>query len=657
MKRNSLLIFVLTVCLQHVVFGNPLFFDEYNWDFEPKFEVLDIPVKEHNAVVLKDLKAVEYYLDEDYNTLLQLYTVHTKVQVNTHNAVEMYNKLYMPMARVLSIEDLRARVITKESVKEIDDIDLKDYEGEDSYSSYKYFAIEGVEVGSQIEYIYTFKMTPQLEGTREFFQTDELKLNTEFHIYCDDKMFFKTKGYNGFHDLSLDTTQEGKNHYFAKIETIEALKPELYAPYNDRLMRIEYKLDFIEPANEVKLNTYNQISTQLNKYLRVGISKKDIKALKKLSKKLGLASLEELAQIRKIEDYIKRNITISDQSNQDLETLEVILENLVANERGIIKLYISWFDLFSIDYDYGLTSDRTRVSMDPHFESYSFLENYIFYFPKYDQYMAPTEMLYRVGYIPFNWCNNYGLFVKSVQDGDDLIDVGEIKFIEPLPYNKSEDLQDIKIEFDGEFDALNLGISRTFTGYNATFIQPIFELIPEAETKLVVSELLNLSGKDFDLLDYKLINVSLDSFYRKPFVIEGKATTKSSFYGKAGDRYLLKIGEVIGEQVEMYQEEDRKLPVENEYNRNYERKIQFEIPKGYAVRNLDELKMDIHYEENGERSMGFSSEYRVEGDQVFVYIHEYYKKLEYPVETFDQFRKIINAAADFNKKVLIFEKV
>jgi hypothetical protein len=422
-------------------------------------------------------------------------------------------------------------------------------------------------------------------------------------------------------------------------------------------MRVEYKLDFIKPAEGVKLNTYNQIVTQLNGYLRSGVSKKDIKSLKKLSKKLHLTKMDELGKIRKIEDYIKRNITVSEQSNADLETLEIVVEKLVANERGIIKLYISLLDLYNIEYAYGFTSDRTRVSMDPEFESYSFLENYIFYFPTYDLYMAPTETLYRLGYMPFNWSNNYGLFVNSVQKGEEIKEVGEIQFIEPLPYNQSEDLQDIKIDFDGEFEALNLEISRTLTGYNATYIQPIFELIPEAETKLVVGELLNLSGRYFDLKDYDLINVSLDSFYLKPFIIQGKASTTSSYYDKAGNRYLFRIGEVIGEQVEMYQEEERKLPVENEFNRNYERKIQFEIPDGYTVRNLDDLKMDIYYEEEGERSMGFSSEYRLEGDQVYVYIREYYKKLDYPVETFNQFRKVINAAADFNKKVLIFEKV
>ena len=650
-------IFVILIVFPHFCFSAGLFFDDYDWDYDPEFEIVQIAEKGQNAIVLKDLKVVEFFFDEEYNTLLQLYTVHLKVQVNTHEAVELYNTHYMPMNRVIGIEDLRARVITNDDIKEIEEIDLKDFEGEDDYSSYKYFAIEGVEIGSQIEYIYTFKMLPQLEGSREFFQSDELKFNTEFHIYCEDKMFFDTKSYNGLQEMELDTLIEGKNHYFANILKIEPLKPEPYAPYNNSLMRVEYKLDYIEPADGVELYTYDQLSNQLNQYLRSDITKKDIKSLKKLSKELGLDGLSEMEKVRKIEDFVKRKMTISEQSNDELTKLEIILEKLVANERGAIKLYVSMFDLNDIEYTYGLTSDRTKVTMDPDFESYSFLENYIFYFPGLDKYMAPTEILYRVGYIPFKWSNNYGLFIKNVKLGETTTGIGEVKFIEPLDYSESEDKLDIKIDIDGEFDALNLDIKRTMTGYNATFIQPIFELIPETESKIVVIELLNLSGKDVELKEFKLINSSLDSFYLKPFIIQGSVSTSSSFYDKAGNHYLLKIGEVIGEQVEMYQEEKRKLPVENEFNRNYERRIQFEIPEGFTVRNLDDLKAEIFLEENGEKSMGFISDYEIDGDLVNVFVKEYYKKLDYPLEYFDQFRNIINAAADFNKKVLIFEKL
>jgi hypothetical protein len=646
---------LLFVALQTPAFAAALFFEKYDWNLKPEFE--NVPSEGQSAVILKDLKAIEYFYDEDYNTLVQLYTVHSKIQVNTHEAVELYNKHYMPMNRVLGIEDLRVRVLTNDSVREIDEIDLKDYQGEDSYSSYKYFAIEGVEVGSQIEYIYTFKMMPKLEGSREFFQSDELKLNTEFHIFCESKMFFNIKCYNGFEEMALDTTIDGKNHYFAHIPKIEPLKPELYAPYRNSLMRVEYKLDHIQPADEVKLFTYEQLSNELNSYLRANISKKEIKALKRVSKDLKLQGMSESGKIRAIENYIKRNITISDTGGDELTSLESILEKLVASQRGVIKLYVSLFDMNDVNYRYGLTSDRSRVTMDPEFESYSFLENYVFYFPGVDKYMAPTEMLYRLGFIPFNWSNNYGLLIKNVKLGETIAGIGDVQFIEPLAYDASEDILNVNVDFGDGFDNLNLDIERTLSGYNATFIQPIFEIIPESETKIVVTELLNLSGKDVDLYNFKLKNAGLDSFYLKPLIIRGTANTNSSFYDKAGDRYLFKIGELIGEQVEMYQEDERKLPVENEYNRNYVRHISFDIPDGFNISNLDDLNTNLSFQDqNGQDTMGFQSGYEVNGNTVTVSIYEFYKKLALPIDQFAAFREIINAAADFNKKVLVFEK-
>lgn len=648
---------ILSLVMPFQALASPqLFFEAYDWESTANYE--KVKFDDQGAVILKDLKAIEFYFDSEYNTLLQLSTFHTKVQVNTHEAVEIYNKHYMPMNRVLAIEDLRVRVLSESGVREIEEIDLKDYQGQDDYSSYKYFAIDGVEVGSQIEYIYTFKMIPQLEGSREFFQSDELKLNTEFHIFCEDKMFFNTKSYNGFTEVILDTVSvDGKNHYYAKMEKIDPLESELYAPYTNNLMRIEYKVDYILPASDVKLYTYHQLSNQLNAYLLGGKTKKTEKAVSKLSKSLKLDGKSEIEKIRIIENFIKRNIALSESGGDEINNLEYVIEKHVANQRGIMKLFVALFEINEIDYYFGLTSDRTRVVMDPEFESYSFLENYFFYFPGIDKYMAPTESLYRLGFIPYNWSNNYGLFVRNVKLGGTTAGIGEVRFIEPLEYKESEDVLDIQLDFVGEFEELDIDIQRSLTGYNATYIQPIFEIIPENETKSVAMKLLNFSGKDVELQSFEVKNATLDSFYLKPFILKGHANTKSSFFNKAGGRYLLKIGEMIGEQVAMYQQNERKLPVENEFNRNYQRTIRFELPKGYKVTNLEDLNLKLTYsEEDGQDAMGFQSSYEIKGNQVIVYIHEYYKKLDLPLEKFDQFRKVINAAADFNKKVLIFEK-
>jgi hypothetical protein len=41
---------------------------------------------------------------------------------------------------------------------------------------------------------------------------------------------------------------------------------------------------------------------------------------------------------------------------------------------------------------------------------------------------------------------------------------------------------------------------------------------------------------------------------------------------------------------------------------------------------------------------------------VKVVIDEVYKKVRFPADEFDEFKKVINAAADYNKVVLILEK-
>ncbi len=654
MKNFIKLIFVTLLLVSPTADACSLFYKDYQWSDPPVYEEMPSNGKTPGAVVLKDMKTVEFYFDDELDALMQLYTEHFKVTVNSHEAVERYNKHYIPMSRVLDIVDLKVRVITREGVREIDQIDLKDYQGEDDYSSYKYFAIDGVETGSQIEYIYTLKMKPQLEGEREFFQSDVLKFNTEFHIYCDKNMFFSTKSYNGFVPLQLDTTAENKNHYFASISRIEPLEPEPYAPYRSSLMRVEYKLDRIEPANDVQLYTYEQLAEQLESYLTLELSKKEKKTIRKWLRDLHLEGVSEMEKIRKIENFIKKNITIADGGYNNPEE---IVEKMVASNRGVVKLYTSIFNIEGIDYLYGFTSDRENVPMDPQFESYNFLENYIFYFPAQDMFMAPTETFYRIGYVPYNWSDNYGLFIGGKMENKTNGKNYSIIYIPPLDYKKSEDMLDIRLSIRDDFDTFDIKIKRTLTGYNATFLQPIMEMVPESNKGALATELLNLADKDVELKDFEFVNTSLDSIYLKPFIIQGEVETSNAFFNKAGNRYLLRIGEMIGEQVEMYQEAERKLPVENDYNRQYVRTIRLELPVGYSVRNLDDLKMDIsHTEDNGEVTMAFRSDYEKEGNTIKVVIKEFYKKLTYPVEDFEEFRKVINAAADFNKKVLVFEK-
>jgi hypothetical protein len=119
---------------------------------------------------------------------------------------------------------------------------------------------------------------------------------------------------------------------------------------------------------------------------------------------------------------------------------------------------------------------------------------------------------------------------------------------------------------------------------------------------------------------------------------------------------LFKIGEIIGPQVEMYQVRKRVMPMENDYLRKYIRHVNFTIPDGYLVKNPDDINMEVLHLEGEKAIFGFTSNYTIEGNVLKLVCEEYYNELRCPVEDFEEFRKVINAAADFNKIVLVLEK-
>ena len=76
--------------------------------------------------------------------------------------------------------------------------------------------------------------------------------------------------------------------------------------------------------------------------------------------------------------------------------------------------------------------------------------------------------------------------------------------------------------------------------------------------------------------------------------------------------------------MEMYQEDERKYDIESENSRYYGRSITFNIPEGYEIKNLDDLNMDFRFGEKGNENLHFTSNYKIEGNNVTVSSEEYY---------------------------------
>jgi hypothetical protein len=125
----------------------------------------------------------------------------------------------------------------------------------------------------------------------------------------------------------------------------------------------------------------------------------------------------------------------------------------------------------------------------------------------------------------------------------------------------------------------------------------------------------------------------------------------------AGEDLLIKIGETIGRQSELYQENQRMLPISVGILHDYYRKITLTIPQGFKVDNLNDLNMHVEMKTDGKTGCIFTSEATLAGNQLTIISKEYYLEPGYPASRYEEFRKVINAAADFNKKTLLLRKI
>jgi len=388
--------------------------------------------------------------------------------------------------------------------------------------------------------------------------------------------------------------------------------------------------------------------------------KKTKKKLLKILNALRLKGLSEEEKIKKIENYVKTNYVKKNIAGDEFENIGTILNNKSANNRGTLKLLAMLYKVQNINHHLVLACDRFNTRFDKDFMSWNYLNYYLLYFPNQDKFLAPSQSSYRYGLIPYEWAFNDGLFISPITIGDYSAVIGVVQNIPCTDMDDNYDNLEIFIYFNDDLSIANIHLKRFMGGYTAMPIQPYYDYLPATNKSEIIQALVNLSNEDAQLTDVKVENHNINvSPLEKPFIVEGNISV-TTYLEKAGENYLFSIGKVIGEQVEMYQEKKRQNAVELNYPHKYLRDITFNVPENYEVKGLEKLKFNIasgdEDAEDEQPSMGFISDYTVNGNQIKLTINEFYKQISYPVKQFEDFRKVINAAADFNKVVLVLEK-
>lgn len=629
------------------------------WSSSPVLHKQNAAFEKESAVVLDDTRIIEYKIEKiGKEEGVLMYTTNYKlIKINDTKGVEMYNKIYIPTSKMAEVVSIKARTITKTG-KVVTITEDKIKEIEEDGRLYKLFAMEGVEIGAEVEYNYSIKRPISVFGS-EYFQNSNTPIQSaSLYIISPEYLKFEAKGFNGF-TMSKDSLINDKRYIVGFEENITTIQSEKYAFKDPYLKRVEYKLAYNLGNNPfVRINTWKDFAKRMYTYY-TSLNPKESKALDNYLKKLKVEDADsDENKIIAIEDFIKTTINGSEKVvSENADDVEEIVKTKLTNRDGMVKMFANTFEKLGINYQIVFPSQRSSAPIDEILENWRTVDEVILYFPKSGKFLAPFNPTLRYPYIDYELAATRGLFLKTTTIGELKTAIGTFGNIGMEPFEKHAHNLEATIKFDESLDTVIVQAKQIFKGYASVAYRPIYVYLSKKEQDETTKEILKGLAKSDNIFNMNVENSSFDNLTKNNALIIGGTIHTADLCENAGNKILLKIGEIIGQQVEMYQEKERKLPIEIEFPHVLDRTIKFEIPNGYQVKNLSDLNINIAYKDDkGVESMAFISNYTQEGNTVNIRIVETYKNTKYPITQINEFVKVINAAADFNKVVLVLEK-
>ncbi|GAA4048661.1 hypothetical protein GCM10022409_38930 [Hymenobacter glaciei] len=660
MRLPFLAVFLLTtISLSAQTLPPDLVHVGYNWDTK-RHQRLPVSAAEAQlpAVLLRDFTSLEYYFDKTSKDVRLFATEHRIVRVNTSDGIENYNKIVVPVLASGVPVDIKARTISpRGEVREVKATDMKELKDQEGGRGFRVFAVDGVEKGSEIEYFYTRERNVNHFGS-EVLQSDTPAHDVTFELISPQALTFEARVYHG-PAMTPDTTMADRRALRLHLDNVAGLRNEAFANVKAQRMRVEYKLAYMANKGQVRQFTWADASQFVYRSVH-NLTKDEAKAVTKVltASKLTTVPVRVLPlaeRIRAAENYVKLNFNLEEGASGNLEQV-VATHN--APEAGFSHLLAALYRAMEIEFEVVVTSSREAVPFDGTFDTWNYLDHFAFYFPATGLYMAPGRPDYRYGMLPADWTGGTGLFIKGIKLGNTESAVGKVKDIPALGADKSSQDIDATVTFASDLSNSTIRLRQTLAGYPAAEIQPFWSMIPEAKrTELLQGMQKSVVPDATNFQKLEVRNVERDiSPLDKPFIVEGQMES-SALLDKAGPRYLFKIGTLLGPQTELYQKEERQFDVENDNNHSFLRTIRFDVPAGYSVRNLQDLNVDVKAGADAAKpDFDFRSSYVQNGQTITVTVAENYRQLRWPKSDFEAFRAVVNAAANWNKVVLVLDK-
>jgi len=602
-------------------------------------------VKYGDATIFEDNRLIEY------KKYAREITRHRIIYIKTQEGLSDNNKIVIQIPNEGSLLKLKARSISKDGkIVELNKNNIKEMKNYYQGGNLKMFAIEGAEVGGQIEYSYTIK-TPLYDSGKEILSMDYVTQHAVIMVACYSKFRIGSKSFNWGCDEDITL-----NLHVYEYKKIMPIAKEKYAtPFANRVS-VEHKLKGSVYGKTTFANYRKVVAKKKIEFFT--FQPKEVKKAKKVLKSFDQNAYTGEELIKKVTVFLKEKYLYKeDFSKIDYEKTLAVMKSGVGNDRGLIKLYCVVLKYLEIDYEVLISANKYYSWLDPKYCSRHSLTEYLIYFPKYDSYLYPAHQIMPYNLIPSWLIGNKALVIQDDSKTPKFVDIPD----RDPEFNSTEVMIDVVIDLDD--NSSSFSIKSSGTGLVALSLNSaIYYSESEKDKEKELQNFINWRYPESEITEAALINPESwgdlgaceDFKCQKEYTAKVKST---SFYDMAGDKLLLKVGTLLGPQTELYSELERVQQITNSYNKSYKFDINIQIPKGYKYGGAQNADINNYFtDENGKKIASFSSTVNIVDNVIKIKVNEFYAKVNIDKKYYEEFRKIINSAADFNKAIILLEK-
>lgn len=306
--------------------------------------------------------------------------------------------------------------------------------------------------------------------------------------------------------------------------------------------------------------------------------------------------------------------------------------------------------------------------------------------PVYLQFFTPYTNADQISHM----LENSDAYALKVSNRKKISDVDTEKL--PVSTHKDNRTESVvNVSFAPDFNTVNINRKSSLYGHNKDAEQRekmyFFDYVAEDYAKYNTKPLMDLVKnktkreqytKEFDALKNKLKDKQKKEFKESaesefgfpvddheleitatgrfgsatPFSYNEKFTIKDKLAKKAGTNFVVDIGKLIGEQVDLEEKElKRTNNIYMPYPRSFSEEINVTIPDGYTVSGLDKFNKKV---ENA--TGGFVSTAKAEGNKIIITAVKYYTNYYEPQKNWNDMTAFLEAAYQFTQEKILLKK-